>query len=48
MIGLPEDVETFALLPVGYPRDKFGGVRRKPLGEVVICNRWGNPWPGAR
>jgi nitroreductase len=44
VIGLPEDVETFALLPIGYPRDKFGGVRRKPLGEVVIRDRWGNPW----
>lgn len=47
-IGLPEDVETFALLPVGYPRDKFGGLRRKPLGEVVFRDRWGNPWPGKR
>jgi nitroreductase len=47
-IGLPEDVETFALLPIGYPRDKFGGVRRKPLGEVAFRDRWGNPWPGVR
>jgi nitroreductase len=47
VIGLPEDVETFALLPVGYPRDKFGGVRRKPLNEVAIRDRWGHPWPGA-
>ena len=42
VIGLPEDVETFALLPAGYPRDKFGGVRRKPLGEVAVRDRWGN------
>ncbi|HUN58881.1 MAG TPA: nitroreductase family protein [Candidatus Binataceae bacterium] len=47
VIGLPEEVETFALLPVGYPPDNFGGVRRKPLGEVVIRDRWGNSWPGA-
>jgi nitroreductase len=46
VIGLPDDVETFALLPVGYPRDKFGGVRRKPLAEVAIRDRWGNRWPG--
>ncbi|HEX4209523.1 MAG TPA: nitroreductase family protein [Candidatus Binataceae bacterium] len=46
VLGLPDDVETFALLPVGYPRDKFGGVRRKPLSEVVIRDRGGNPWPG--
>ena len=45
-IGLPDDIETFALMPIGYPRDKPGGIRRKPLSEVAIRDRWGNPWPG--
>jgi nitroreductase len=43
-IGLPDDIETFALMPVGYPQGKFGPVRRKPLSEVAIRDRWANPW----
>jgi nitroreductase len=46
IIGLPDDIETFALMPVGYPLGKFGPVRRKPLSEVAIRDRWGNPWQG--
>jgi nitroreductase len=45
-LGLPEDVRTYALMPIGYPRDKFGPVRRKPLSAVAIRDRWGNPWQG--
>ncbi len=46
VLGLPGEIETFALMPIGYPRDKFGPVRRRPLNEVAILDRWGNPWPG--
>jgi nitroreductase len=46
VIGLPYEIETFALMPIGYPRGKFGPMRRKPLNEVAIRDRWGNPWPG--
>ncbi len=45
-LGLPDDVRTYALMPIGYPRDKFGPMRRKPLSEVAIRDRWGNPWQG--
>lgn len=46
VLGLPAEIETYALMPIGYPRDKFGPVRRLPLSEVAILDRWGNPWPG--
>jgi nitroreductase len=45
-LGLPDDVRTYALMPIGYPRDKFGPMRRKPLSAVAIRDRWGNPWHG--
>ena len=45
-LGLPDDVRTYALMPIGYPRDKFGPMRRKPLSAVAIRDRWGNPWQG--
>jgi nitroreductase len=43
-IGIPDDVDTFALMPIGFPRDKFGPVRRKPVNEVTVHDHWGNPW----
>ncbi len=45
-VGLPADVHTYALMPVGWPLDKFGPVKRRPLGEVVFRDRWGNSWVG--
>jgi nitroreductase len=44
-LGIPDEIETYALMPIGYPVGKFGPVRRKPLAEVTMYNRWGSPWP---
>jgi len=41
--GLPDDVHTYALLPIGYPLGRFGPVRRVPLADVVYEDRWGQP-----
>ena len=43
-LGLPPDVHTYALLPIGYPMGRFGPVRRLPLAEVVYEDRWGQPY----
>jgi nitroreductase len=45
-LGLPEGVHSYALLPIGYPRGRFGPVRRAALGDVVYRDRWGQPEPG--
>ena len=42
-LGLPPDVHSYALLPIGYPIGRFGPVRRVPLADVVFENRWGHP-----
>jgi nitroreductase len=44
MLKIPPEVSTWALLPIGYPVDKFGPVRRKPVEEVAYRDRWGEPW----
>jgi len=44
VLALPDDVRTFALMPIGYTDDKFGGVRRRPLSEVAVLDRFGNLW----
>jgi len=43
LLGIPESVETAALIPVGYPAEgeHFGGSRRKPVGELTYYERWG-------
>src|SRR5713101_3256629 len=40
-LGLPADVHSYALLPIGYPMGHFGPVRRVPLAEVVYEDQWG-------
>jgi nitroreductase len=44
-LGIPDDVATFALMPIGWPMQNFGPLTRKPVREVTFDNRWGVPWP---
>ncbi|HUY27004.1 MAG TPA: nitroreductase family protein [Candidatus Binataceae bacterium] len=46
VLGLPPEVQTYAMMPIGYPSDKFGPIRRRPVSEVVCLDRYGNPWKG--
>ncbi len=43
-LGIPEDNQLYCLVPVGYPLDKHGSVRRKPVAKVAFWNRWGQAW----
>ncbi|MDP6668034.1 MAG: nitroreductase family protein, partial [Dehalococcoidia bacterium] len=40
VLGLPDLVEPFAIIPVGYPMGKFGPLSRRPLEEIVHYDRW--------
>jgi nitroreductase len=44
VFGLPADMHTYAILPIGYPMGRFGPVRRIPLADVVYEDRWGQPF----
>jgi nitroreductase len=46
ILSLPNDVFTFALMPIGYPRGKYGPLSRRPVSEVAYSDRWGERWPG--
>jgi nitroreductase len=41
LLGIPDDVETMALIPVGWPRGKFGTPSRLPVEKVVYWDGWG-------
>jgi len=43
-MGIAEGFHSYAILPIGYPRGKFGPVRRAPLSEVVYDGAWGKPY----
>jgi len=45
ILGLPSDVQTYALMPIGYPQGHHYPVTRKPVNEVACLDRYGNPWP---
>lgn len=42
-LGIPAEYETAALIPLGYPRGRWGVAERRPLDEVVFGDRWGEP-----
>ena len=41
MLGIPDDVETMAMIPVGWPNGKFGTPNRLPAEKVVYWEAWG-------
>ena len=41
LLGVPEGVDTMALIPLGYPVGKFGPTNRIPTEKVVYWDKWG-------
>ena len=41
LLGIPDGVETMALIPVGWPRGRFGSGDRVPTEKVVHWEKWG-------
>jgi nitroreductase len=44
LLGLPEDMEVHAILPVGWPAKRYGRGTRKPVAEVTFRETYGQPW----
>ena len=46
LLGIPDNVETAALLPVGYPEEgtRYGPTRRAPVADVSYREKWGQVW----
>ena len=45
-LNIPDDVQTFAMMPIGYPQGVFGPVQRRPVSDVAYAESWANVWPG--
>ena len=45
ILGLPWNVTPVALVPLGWPIGRYGPTTRRPVGDVVSLDRFGNrPW----
>ena len=45
LLNIPENVDTAALLPLGYPDGvQYGPTTRRPAAEVTSAEKWGQPW----
>jgi nitroreductase len=42
ILGLPVSVLPCCIVPLGWPRGRYGPTTRKPVGEVVHLDRFGN------
>ena len=38
----PGDVQPCAVVPLGWPRGRYGTTTRPPVGQVVHVDRYGN------
>ncbi|MEX0786001.1 MAG: nitroreductase family protein [Dehalococcoidia bacterium] len=47
-LAIPDDNQVYCLVPLGYPLDEQGPVRRKPVASVAFWNGWGQAWPFAQ
>jgi nitroreductase len=46
LLGIPAEYDVLAIVPFGYPAGRigFGKKQRKPIGQVVSHERFGQPW----
>ncbi|MFI5271957.1 MAG: nitroreductase family protein [Ktedonobacterales bacterium] len=46
LLGIPAEFDVLAIVPFGYPAQAAGKgeKKRKPIGEVVSRERFGQPW----
>jgi nitroreductase len=40
VLDIPADVNTWAMIPVGYPLGKWGEAKRRPVREVTYWDTW--------
>ena len=40
LLNIPENVETVALIPIGYPKGKYGPTTRRPIDDFTHYERW--------
>ncbi len=45
ILGLPWNVTPVVVIPLGWPKGRYGPTTRRPVGEITSMDRYGNrPW----
>ena len=44
ILGLPPNTNSYAIIPIGYPKGNFGALGRRDFREVVYLDRWGKSY----
>lgn len=42
ILGLPRDIVPVCVIPIGWAKGRYGPTTRRPIGEVVHLDRFGN------
>lgn len=45
VLDIPADVNTWAMIPVGYPTGRWGEAKRRPVRNVTYWDTWKTPPP---
>jgi Resolvase, N terminal domain len=40
ILGIPDHIESAAIIPLGWPDREYGPNRRPPLAQFVMYDRW--------
>lgn len=40
VLGIPEEVQTWAMIPVGHPTGRWGEAARRPVEEITYWDGW--------
>ncbi|MBA02914.1 MAG: hypothetical protein CMQ36_02645 [Gammaproteobacteria bacterium] len=47
LLEIPDSNQIYCVIPIGYPSDQHGPLKRKPVKEVVFIDHFGEKWPFA-
>jgi hypothetical protein len=45
VLEIPDDVTTWAMIPVGYPLGRWGEEKRRPIEETTYWDTYGEKRP---
>jgi len=45
VLEVPDDVNTWCMIPIGHPLGRWGEAKRRPVAEVTYLDTWKNPAP---
>ena len=44
ILGIPDGVHAYCIIPIGYPLGRWGEAKRKPVEEIAYRDVWGDPF----